>query len=45
MAEFQEIMALWFDGNSFGEISAALGCSIRDIARVIDVIKAYGITA
>lgn len=45
MAEFQEIMALRLDGKSYGEISAALGCSNRDIARVIDVIKAYDITA
>lgn len=45
MAEFQEIMALRLDGKSYGEISAVLGCSNRDTALVIDVIKAYDITA
>lgn len=44
MAEFREIMALRLEGKSYGDISTALGCSNRDIARVIDVIESYGIT-
>lgn len=44
MAEFKEIMAMRLEGKSYDAIASALGCSNRDIARVIDVIKAYDIT-
>ncbi|WP_237559421.1 hypothetical protein [Corynebacterium pilosum] len=39
MAEFKEIMAMRLDGKSYGDIASALGCSNRDISRVIEVIK------
>ncbi|WP_342318728.1 hypothetical protein [Corynebacterium mayonis] len=45
MAEFKEIMAMRLEGKSYGDIASALGCSNRDIARVITVINSYGITA
>lgn len=45
MAEFKEIMAMRLEGMSYGDIAGVLGCSNRDIARVIEVIKAYDITA
>lgn len=44
MAEFKEIMAMRLEGKSYADIASALGCSNRDIARVIDVINAYDIT-
>lgn len=33
MANFKDIMAMCLDGGSYAAISAALGCSNRDIAK------------
>ncbi|MCT1442871.1 hypothetical protein ACU6QD_06865 [Corynebacterium glucuronolyticum] len=44
MANFKDIMALCLDGGSYSAISAALGCSNRDIAKTKTLIADHGIT-
>ena len=44
MANFKDIMALCLDGASYAAISAALGCSNRDIAKTKTLIADLSIT-
>ena len=44
MADLKDIMAMCLDGGSYAAISAALGCSNRDIAKVKTLIADHGIT-
>lgn len=44
MSNFKHIMAMCLDGASYSQISETLGCSRRDIARVIRVIAQEAIT-
>lgn len=45
MADYKAIMTLAIAGHSYNEITAAAGCSRREIAVVKKTITAYGITA
>lgn len=45
MANYKEIMALVLDGASYSQITAAVGCSRRDVARVKTVIHDESIDA
>ena len=44
MANFKDIMAMCLDGGSYAAISAALGCSNRDIAKTKTLIADLSIT-
>ena len=44
MANFKDIMAMYLDGGSYSAISAALGCSNRDIAKTKTLIADLSIT-
>lgn len=44
MANFKDIMAMCLDGASYAVISAALGCSNRDIAKAKSLIADLAIT-
>ena len=44
MANFKQIMAMCLDGGSYAAISAALGCSNRDIAKTKTLIADLSIT-
>ena len=45
MANFKQIIAMRLDGASYLQITHALGCSRRDVARANAVIEEEGITA
>ncbi len=45
MASYKAIMALVFEGRSYGEIVGLVGCSRRDIAAVKKTVAAKGLTA
>ena len=45
MANFKQIIAMRLDGASYSQITHALGCSRRDVARANAVIEEEGITA